>query len=152
MRDNYLKNFPSELRDGILKELDVSLVDFMGWLQLRIVLPQFCVFADTDYEMTPAILSDLNDVVGNLLHEPETVVVDFDNESADTARIIMSSESGGMTRLTIIDWCDVEGPPRLDIKLPTATIIRCFQDAVSGYAATTDLELNDLIPVYDWPL
>ncbi len=139
-----LKNLPDAPRDGIQNDLGVSIVDLdLGWFQLRIDLPKLCVFADTDHTMTPGALSDLNHAVGMLSLGPETVLVDFDNESVDTARIIMTSDGDGMTRLTIVDWCEMDIPPRLDIKAPTATVVRRFQDAVSNYAATTDGKLID---------
>lgn len=144
-----MKHLPAEPRDGILNDLVVSIVDVnLGWFQLRIELSAFCVFADTDHTMTPMALCDLINAVAILSNGSETVFIDFDNECADTARIIMMSDGDGLTRLTIVDWCEKRIDPRLDIEAPTATVIRRFQDAVSNYAATTDVELIDLIPAY----
>jgi hypothetical protein len=144
-----LKSLPDAPRDGIQNDLGVSIVDLdLGWFQLRIDLPMLCVFADTDHTVTPGALSELNHAVGMLSLGPETVFADFDNESVDTARIVMTSDGDGMTRLTILDWCHMDNPPRLDIKAPTATVVRRFQDAVSNYATTTDVELTDLVPAY----
>lgn len=136
-------------RDGIQNDLGVSIVDSdLGWFQLRVDLPTLCVFADTAHTVTPGALRDLHQAVGMLSRRSETVFVDFDNESADTARMIMTSDGEGMTRLTIIDWCEPDFSPRLDIKIPTATVVRRFQDAVSNYAETTEVELTGLIPAY----
>lgn len=146
---NDLKRLPAEPRDGMHNDLAVSIVDSdNAWFQLRINLPKLSVFADTDHTMTPGALSELDHAAGMLLHEPETVFVDFDNESEDTARIIMMSDIDGMTRLVITDWCEGDIPPRLDIKAPTAVLVRRFRDAVSNYAQTTDVELRDLVPTY----
>ncbi len=138
-----LKSLPAEPRDGIQNDLGVSIVNiYQGWFQLRITLPKMCVFAETDDTMTPGALSDLNHAVGMLTHESETVFVDFDNESADTARIIMTSNSDGMTRLTIMDWCAKNKSPRLDIKAPTAMVVCRFQNAVSEYSTASHGKVN----------
>lgn len=145
-----LKRLPAEPRDGILDDIGVSIIDLdLAWLQLRIELPKLCVFADTDHTMTLGALIELNHALDVLSAGDETVFVDFDNESLDTARIIMTSCRNGMTKLTIIDWCEDGIPPRLDIKAPTAMVIRRFQDAVANYVATTGVELVDLVPAYD---
>lgn len=147
---NDLKNLPVNPRDGILDDIGVSIVDLAkAWFQMRIELPNLCIFADTDHTMTPGALMEFNHALDVLSAGAETVFVDFDNESLDTARIIMKSDGDGMTRLTIIDRCEEDAPPRLDIKTPTATVVRRFQNAVANYAATTDVRLVDLYPVYD---
>lgn len=144
-----LKNLSVEPRDGVHNDLEISIVDLeLCWFQLRITLPTICVFADTDHTMTPGALLELNQAVDTLLLGPETAFVDLDNESADTARIVMTSDGDGMTRLTIIDWCADDIPPRLDIKASTATVVSRFKDAISHYAATSAITLVDLVPAF----
>lgn len=147
---NDMKNLPAEPRDGIQADLGISIVDLdLGWFQMRIDLPNLCVFADTDDTMTPGALSDLNHALDVLSAGAETIFIDFDNEHLDTARIIMTSDRDGMTRLTIMDWCEEDIPPRLDIKAPTPTVVCRLREAVSNYAAATDGKLVDLFPVCD---
>jgi len=141
-----LKNLPEHPRDGCPEIFKISIVDGSGWFQIRFETPYFCATADTDYTMTPSALADLHEVVKQIAVKPTLLFVDFNNEGEGAARMIMSSDASGNTRLTIIDWCVDEDPPRIDIQVPTNLFSKLLFDAIGEYVKKTTIPLDGLSP------
>lgn len=113
-------NLPSGPADGFAERIDISIVPLtLAWFQVRMEIPHKCVVMNTDYDTAPTSLSDIFKASSFITGHHETISIQLDNESEDTACLTLQKYTDFTTRLTVTDWCAPEEPPRLDIVLPS---------------------------------
>lgn len=143
-----LERLPDKPRDGRCDALKISIADLhMSWFQIRFETDTFCTSADTDSTMTPRALADLYEIGTRITSIPTILFINFDNESVDTARLIVSSDNSGYTRLIIVDWCETEIAPRLDILVPTKRFSKQLINAIITYQKETTYQMDGLFPI-----
>lgn len=120
-------------RDGAAGPLAISLVPYPeGEFHLRIETMRLCAWLDNDSTTAPGALHHLREAPDRL-DRGEIVVIWFDDESLDTARLTMIPGLDGWTRLRLDDWCEPDLGPRLDIRVPTRVLGAELRRAVARF-------------------